>query len=387
MKRDRTGTYFSTAAGGEKVCAFIPDPLPPVPPLSMDGETISLLADAALALGRLSSLRLAPDYNLFLYQYVRKEAVLSSKIEGTQSTLVDLLAHEDDDIPGVPLDDVLEVSNYVQAMEYGKKRLLEDRFPVSSRLIKEIHAVLLTGGRGSDKTPGEFKRTQNWIGGTRPGNASFVPTPPHETQRCMGELDKFINDRGHGLHILVTAGLAHVQFETIHPFLDGNGRIGRMLVPLLLMQEGILDEPCLYLSLYLKRFREEYYARLQAVRMQGDWEGWIKFFLQGVIASARDAVSAAERIMAIYHEDRGHILDQGKSTKAVMRVHECILQRQAANPKKIAALSGLSQPSVMTALRVLESLAIVKESTGRQRNTRYHYIRTCKILNDEIGMF
>jgi Fic family protein len=387
MNRKETGTYHISVAGGENVKAFIPAPLPPLPSLAMDAVLINALADASLAIGRLNSLRLAPDYNLFLYQYVRKEAVLSSRIEGTQSTLTDLLAHEDEDIPGVPYEDVLEVSNYVAAMEYGKKRMMEDGFPLSSRLLREIHSVLLSSGRGSDKAPGAFKRTQNWLGGTRPGNALFVPAPPHETQRCMGELEHFIHDEETGIHSLLKAGLVHVQFETIHPFLDGNGRIGRMLVPLILMQEHILDESTLYLSLYLKTYRTEYYDHLQAVRQTGDWEGWLKFFLNGVRLVALDAVHAADKIQEIYQDDRRRLVEGGKTTKAVMQVHECMLTRQAANPKRIVEVTGLSLPSVMSALRTLESFGIVEEATGRQRNTRYKYSRTCDVLSNEVGNF
>jgi Fic family protein len=387
MKRKNTGEYYMSQTGEEKVRAFIPKPLPPVPPIEMEPKLVNALADTMLALGRLNSLRIAPDYGLFLYQYVRKEAILSSKIEGTQSTLADLLAHEDSDIPGVPLDDVVEVSNYVAAMEYGRKRVMEEGFPISARLMREIHKVLLTTGRGSDKNPGEFKRSQNWLGGTRPGNAQFVPTPPHETARCIGELEQFIHNDQTGLHTLLKAGLVHVQFETIHPFLDGNGRIGRMLVPLMLMQEGILDEPTLYLSLFLKEYRSEYYAHLQAVRETGDWESWLLFFLEGVRLVALDAVHAADSLQDIYQKDRQQLVESGKNSKVVMQVHECMMVRQAANPKRISEQTGLSMPSVMRGLRTLMEMAIVEETTGRQRNTRYKYTETCALLATEIGNF
>lgn len=387
MKRKKSGEHYVLQTGDEPVRAFIPSRLPPEPAIEMGPKLINALADAMLALGRLNSLHMAPDYGLFLYQYVRKEAVLSSKIEGTQSTLTDLLAHEDSDTPGVPLDDVIEVSNYVAAMEYGRQRLQDDDFPISSRLMREIHGVLLSSGRGSDKNPGEFKRSQNWLGGTRPGNAQFVPTPPHETARCVGELEQFIHDDRTGLHVLIKAGLAHVQFETIHPFLDGNGRIGRMLVPLMLMQAGILDEPTLYLSLYLKEYRSRYYDLLQTVRETGDWEAWLLFFLEGVQLVALDAVHAADSIQATYRRDRQRLVDTGKNSKVVMQVHECMMARQAANPKRISEQTGLSVPSVMRGLRTLMELGIMDETTGRQRNTRYRYTETCALLATEIGNF
>ncbi|MEF2145110.1 MAG: Fic family protein [Desulfovibrionaceae bacterium] len=387
MKRETTGEYYLSQTGEEQVRAFIPCPLPPAPAIEMGPKLVNALADTMLALGRLNSLRIAPDYSLFLYQYVRKEAVLSSKIEGTQSTLADLLAHEDADTPGVPLDDVLEVSNYVAAMEYGKKRVMVDGFPISSRLMREIHTVLLTSGRGSDKNPGEFKRSQNWLGGTRPGNAQFVPTPPHETAKCISELEQFIHDDRTGLHTLLKAGLVHVQFETIHPFLDGNGRIGRMLVPLMLMQAGILDESTLYLSLYLKAYRSEYYALLQSVRETGDWESWLLFFLEGVQLVALDAVHVADSIQETYQRDRQKLIESGKNSKVVIQVHECMMVRQAANPKRISAQTGLSMPSVMRGLRSLMDEGIVEETTGRQRNTRYKYTETCAVLANEVGSF
>ena len=301
MRRDATGRHAETVAGGESVQAFVPFPLPPAPPLELTGGRQSLLERATLALGRLDSIALLlPDPQLFLYAYVRREAVLSSQIEGTQSSLSDLLLFELDEQPGVPFDDVVEVSNYVAALEHGMARLREG-FPLCNRLLREMHGRLMARGRGSEKSPGEFRRTQNWIGGTRPGNAHFVPPPPTEVEACMAALEAFIHDRqGAGaLPVLLKAALAHVQFETIHPFLDGNGRIGRLFITLLLASEGLLSEPLLYLSLYLKQHRATYYELLDGVRTKGDWEAWVDFFLEGVEQTAQGAVETARRLVGL----------------------------------------------------------------------------------------
>ena len=257
--------------------AYIPPPLPPRPALDLE-LLYEKLEAANRALGRLDGVTsILPDTPLFLYMYVRKEALLSSQIEGTQSSLSDLLLYESDIAPGVPIDDVLEVSNYVAAMNLGLQRIRE-RVPNSNRLLREIHGVLLSKGRGSRKDPGEFRRSQNWIGGTRPGNARFVPPPPDKVADCMGDLEKYIHEKSKRLPLLIRAALAHVQFETIHPFLDGNGRLGRLLITLMLQAEGVLREPVLYLSLFLKTHRDTYYDLLQQVRKSGDWEVWLEFF-------------------------------------------------------------------------------------------------------------
>ena len=293
MKRGITGRYEVTVVGGERVDTFVPAPLPPRPALDLMGPLQLALERAHLALGRLDSLStLLPDTSLFLYAYVRKEAVLSSQIEGTQSSLADLLLFELDEAPGVPLDDVVEVSNYVAALDHGITRLHE-QFPLSNRLIREIHGVLLSRGRGSGKDPGEFRRSQNWIGGTRPGKARFVPPPHHLVPDCMASLERFLHEEADGLPLLVRAGLAHVQFETIHPFLDGNGRVRRLLVTFMLCHGGVLREPLLYLSLYFKQHREDYYRLLGEVRTSGDWEAWIAFFLEGARHTAEGAVATA----------------------------------------------------------------------------------------------
>src|SRR5450432_3334533 len=259
MKRGETGTYEVTIVGGETVRAFLPRPLPPTPALEFNTELNDLLEQANRAIGRLDGISLLlPDISLFLYAYIRKEAVLSSQIEGTQSSLSDLLLFELDEVPGVPLDDVVEVSNYVAALDHGLTRLREG-FPLSNRLIREIHGVLLSRGRGSGKDPGEFRRSQNWVGGTRPGNSAFVPPPHTAVPECMTALERFLHADDDGLPVLARAGLSHLQFETIHPFLDGNGRVGRLLITLLLCHAGVLRDPLLYLSLYLKERRPDYY--------------------------------------------------------------------------------------------------------------------------------
>ncbi len=282
MRRDAPGVYENTAMAGESVRAFVPNPLPPKPALQLEDRTREILDAALLALGRLDGVSSQlPDTHLFLHSYVRKEAVLSSQIEGTQSTLSDLLLYEIDEAPGVPMNDVVEVSNYVRAMEHGLKRVRGD-LPLSNRLIREVHGILLSRGRGHGKSPGEFRRSQNWIGGTRPGTTRFVPPPPRRVGEAMGDLERFLHDQPTRTPALLKAALAHVQFETIHPFLDGNGRVGRLLVTLLLCTEGVLHEPMLYLSLYLKQHRGRYYELLDEVRRYGEWEAWVEFFAEGV---------------------------------------------------------------------------------------------------------
>ena len=294
--RQETGRYEVRRLRGELVRAFIPNPLPPTPSLVLEGPLQQSLERTTLALGRLDTISvLLPQPSLFIYAYVRKEAVLSSQIEGIQASISDLLRFEEEGAVGAPLEDVVEVSNYVRALEHGLERM-RGGFPLSNRLLREIHGVLLSRGRGSDKLPGEFRRSQNWIGGTRPGNAVFVPPPPTEIERCMGDLERFLHSEADGLPWLVRAALAHVQFETIHPFLDGNGRVGRLLITLLLCHAGVLREPLLYLSLYLKQNRIAYYNQLEEVRRTGAWEKWLDFFLEGVRVTSESAVATAQRL-------------------------------------------------------------------------------------------
>ncbi|MBK8232825.1 MAG: Fic family protein [Candidatus Eisenbacteria bacterium] len=349
MKRSPTGRYELSGFGGETVRAFIPAPLPPDPPLAFEGNLQRTLELAALAVGRLDGVAtLLPEKYLCLYSYVRKEAVLSSQIEGTQSSLSDLLLFELDEAPGVPLDDVVEVSNYVAALEHGLARLREG-FPLSSRLIREIHGVLLTGARGSGKMPGEFRQSRNWIGGSRPANAAFVPPPHAAVPECMGALERFLHAEDDGLAMLVRAGLAHVQFETIHPFLDGNGRLGRLLITFLLCHAGILSEPLLYLSLYFKRNRAAYYELLDRVRRDGDWEAWLDFFLDGVRVTAESAASTAERLAGMFQMDRAKVASTGRRAGSGLRVHDALKARPITSLTAICTATGLSFPAAGSA--------------------------------------
>ena len=384
MERGPTGTYQAAIIGGESVRAFLPSALPPVPPLHLAGETQRLLENAVLAVGRLDGVAThLPDVPLFLYAYVRKEAVLSSQIEGTQSSLSDLLLFEMNEAPGVPLDDVTEVSNYVAALEHGLTRLREG-FPLSDRLFREVHGVLLSRGRGSGKDPGEFRRTQNWIGGSRPGNDAFVPPPHTAVPECMKALEKFLHARNDGISEIVRAGLAHVQFETIHPFLDGNGRIGRLLVTLLLCDAGVLREPLLYLSLYFKQHRATYYELLGRVRQDGDWEAWMEFFLEGVRATATGAVETSQRLARMFQADRGLISSRGRRAASALRVHDVLKARPITSLAAISRTTGLSFPTASSATKLLIELGIARELTGKRRNQLFAYDRYLKTLNEGI---
>lgn len=381
MHRGHTGRYETTAVAGERVRAFVPTPLPPKPPLRIDGALERQLALAHLALGRLDSIStLLPDTQLFLYTYVRKEAVLSSRIEGTQSSLSDLLLFEINEAAGVPMDDVVQVSNYVAALEHGLTRL-RSGFPLSNRLIRDIHGVLLSRGRGSGKQPGHFRRSQNWIGGSRPGNATFVPPPSHAVQDCMSKLERFLHDDG-GPPDLVRAGLAHVQFETIHPFLDGNGRVGRLLITLLLCNAQVLSEPLLYLSLYLKQHRSQYYDLLDAVRRTGDWETWMAFFLDGVRETADGAVAAARRLTKLFGADHERIVAAGRRAGSMLRVHDALKARPVATLPAIARRTHLTPPTVGAAMDELVELGVARELTGRRRDRVFSYAAYLTIVNE-----
>ncbi|CAN5705466.1 Fic family protein [soil metagenome] len=367
-----------SASSDEPYWAIVPRPLPPHD-LRLD-DLQGLLEKASQSLGRLDGIAtILPDTQLFLYMYVRKEAVLSSQIEGTQSSLSDLLLYESEEAPGVPLDDVQEVSNYVAAMNYGLQRL-RDGFPLSLRLIKEIHEVLMTGARGGTKAPGEFRRTQNWVGGTRPGNATYVPPPPDRVVDCMSDLDKYLHNKGDKLPLLIRAALVHHQFETIHPFLDGNGRLGRLLITLLFCTQGALSEPVLYLSLYLKTHRQEYYAQLQQVRETGNWESWLDFFLIGVHDIALQATDAAREILGMIQTDRAKIANIGRGAGSALQVHQYLEKKPLiVIPEMVKAL-GLSTPTVTAALQNLERIAIVREVTGKQRGRIFVYDAYLKLL-------
>lgn len=382
MDRGFTGRFEITRVGGEEVRAFVPNALPPHPPLELSGGRQRLLEHATLALGRLDSITtLLPDPQLFLYAYVRREAVLSSQIEGTQSSLSDLLLFELDEAPGVPLDDVVEVSNYVAALEHGMVRLRAG-FPLSNRLIREMHEQLLARGRGSEKQPGEFRRSQNWIGGTRPGNAHFVPAPPELVSDLMSALERTFHDPDAEYPVLVNAALAHVQFETIHPFLDGNGRIGRLLIPLLLHDAGVLQQPLLYLSLYFKQHRNEYYRLLDRVRTVGDWESWLDFFFEGVATTATSAVDAAQRLATRFKEDSARVQTSGRSAATMLRVLQAMHERPVITLNEVSRRTGLSFPTSAKGMKSLVDAGLVRELTGYRRNRVFAYDRYLAIMGE-----
>ncbi len=382
MNRGITGRYEVTVAGGEAVRAFIPAPLPPVPPLDLAVLQVRM-EKAQIALGRLDGLSgLLPDIKLFLYTYIRKEAVLSSQIEGTQSSLSDLLRFESDRIPGIPVNDVVEVSNYAAALQHGLKRL-HGGFPLCSRLIREMHEVLLSGSRGHHQTPGEFRRSQNWIGGHRPGIARFVPPPTPAVADCISDLERFIHTDDDGLPLLLRTALAHVQFETIHPFLDGNGRIGRLLIAVMLHHGGSLHNPLLYLSLYFKQHRDDYYRLLNEVRKSGDWEAWLAFFLDGVAETAENAVDTAQRLMTLFQEDQTRIKQlAGHAVNSALRMHQALREHPLASLRELAGRAGISFPAGGAAIRTLENADIVRELTGKKRNRLFAYERYLAILNE-----
>lgn len=385
MRRDATGRYEITSTAGEAVLAFVPAPLPPKPPVVLEGPLQTLHEKALLACGRLDGVSsLLPDPELFLYTYVRREALLSSQIEGTQSSLSDLLLFELEEAPGVPFDDVVEVSSYVAGLEHGLTRHAEG-FPLSSRLLREIHARLLARGRGADRLPGEFRRSQNWIGGTRPGNASFVPPPPGLVEDCMAALEQFIHGGPQGEHtlpVLVRAALAHVQFETIHPFLDGNGRLGRLLIVLMLIEAGVLGQPLLYLSLFFKQHRSRYYELLDGVRQNGDWEAWIDFFLEGVESTASGAVATAQRLLELFRVDEARLMGLGRSGVSVQQCYRALRRRPLTSINQLRELSGLSFPTASKAIETLVGLGIAREITGGRRNRLFAYDAYLAILSE-----
>jgi Fic family protein len=381
MKRDLQGHYVAISTLGEEAQSFVPAPLPPKPPIEWTPDLRSKFDQAHLALGRLDSLStFLPDISLLIYMYIRKEAVLSSMIEGTQSSLSDLLLFELDSEPGVPLDDVREVSNYVAALDYGVKRLAEG-FPLSLRLIKETHGMLLAKGRGSRQTPGEFRRTQNWIGGTRPGNAVFVPPPADKVLECMGKLELFLHDQPELTPALLKAALTHVQFETIHPFLDGNGRIGRLLITLLLYEQKMLREPMLYLSLYFKTHRQYYYELLNGVRLSGNWEAWLDFFAEAVIVTATQAVETSRQLIDLASKDRDRISGLGRAAASTLQVHRALMGRPITASGWLVEKTGITPATVNKCLGHLERLGIVRELTSRKRNRVFNYTGYLDIMN------
>ena len=380
MHRNSSGTYRSSTFAGEETQAFVPAPLPPDPPILLDAALQRSLEAATLALGRLDAISsLLPNPAIFLYAYIRKEAVLSSQIEGTQSSLSDLLMFERKEAPGVPLHDAVEVSNYVAALERGLQ-LMQNGLPPCIRLLREVHAVLLSRSQDSGKTPGDFRRSQNWIGGTRPGNAVFVPPPHTDVPNCMAALERFLNERE--FPALIRAALAHVQFETIHPFLDGNGRVGRLLIALLLHDAGALRQPLLYLSLYFKQHRTEYYRQLNEVRLTGDWESWLAFFLEGVEETATGAVDTCRRIDELLAADGARLEGAGRRSNSLLRVHDALSSQVIVSLTDVHTITGMSLPTAASAMQTLVELGIAREITGRRRNRLFAYNAYLAILSE-----
>lgn len=367
--RRLTGEYERSTVAGEEVKAFVPFPLPPRdPPLDLDGELASLLAHAREQVRLLDVAGdLVPSIEWFVYAFVRKEAVLSAQIEGTQATLMDLLEIEASG--EAPIDaNVEEVCGYVDALNYAWDELGRDAgLPISMRLLSETHRRLLSGARGAQKQPGEVRRSQNWIGGTRPGNARFVPPPPHRLGQLLGELERAVHDES-DLPPLVRVGLLHVQFETLHPYLDGNGRLGRLLITLLLRHWGLLTRPLLYLSLFLKTHRDEYYRRLSAVRTEGDWEGWLAFFLEGAAVVAAEAVATARQLHAIVGDSRARLLARDDATVFSLRLFELLPRHPIVTVNRVVDLLDCSRPAAAKAMRVLEAADVLHALDSRKKN-------------------
>ncbi|MBN8515404.1 Fic family protein [Accumulibacter sp.] len=384
MQRPPPGQYVTLSTAEEPYQAFVPAPLPPVPPLAWTPALRRRFDDALVALGRLDAITaLLPNAALLLYSFVRKEAVLSSQIEGTQSSLADLLLFEIDEQPGVPLDDAHEVSRYVAALEKGLA-LLRSGLPLCSRLLCEMHAVLLDHPRGRGKAPGEIRSSAVWIGGTRPGNAAFVPPPANALPACLAAFERFLNDQPEATSPLLKAALAHVQFETIHPFLDGNGRIGRLLIVLQLVADGVLREPLLYPSLFFKTHRSLYYELLNEVRLRGDWERWLDFFAEGVQASAAQALVTAHALLALVNADRDRIATLGRAASSALVVHLALQRQPLATSTALVKAAGLTAATVNKSLGHLSALGIVAELTQRQRGRVFSYRRYVELLNADL---
>ena len=369
-----TGQYRIVSTLGEEVRAFVPFPLPPGdPPLAFDGRTIGLhdAADAALARLLIAG-AMVPSTEWFLFGFVRKEAVITSRIEGTQATLRDVVTFEATGRSELP-DDVREICSYVKALAHAREQIADpDGLPLSIRLLRDTHRILMQGVRGEGKGPGEVRRSQNWIGGTRPSNAHFVPPPPEEVPEVLSALERWLYEDS-DLPPLVRAGLAHAQFETIHPFLDGNGRIGRLLIALLIEHWGLLDRPLLYLSLAFRHSQQEYYARLTAVREEGDWEAWTTYFLACVRDAAEDGIRVAEALHSVVARDRRRLLASEHATVAAVRLLDLLPSHPVVNAAMVGELLELTAPAARKAIELLESLAVLAEITGRQRGRFYSY--------------
>ncbi len=379
-----TGHYRITRVGDEKVRAFIPAPLPPAKPsLAVDHSMASLLASAMTSIGQLSiAADMVPNAQWFLYGFVRKEALITSQIEGTQATLRDVMAFEAGQKAQRP-DDVQEVCNYVNALEYARKEMSRPKgLPLATRLLCEAHKRLMKRGRGSDKQPGELRQSQNWIGGTRPGNARFVPPPHMDVPDALSALEKWIHSSD-SLPPLIRVGLAHVQFETIHPFLDGNGRIGRLLITLLVEHWDLLRSPLLYLSVAFKRHQAEYYARLAAVRTDGDWEGWTRFFLECVREAANDGVAAAQRVFALVSRDRLTLTNDRSATIPAVRLYELLGKHPMLTLAQTVKLLRVSKPTAIKAINALQKTGVLRETTGKLRDRVYAYHGYLQLLTDD----
>ena len=379
--RGRVGDYVATSTQNERVEAYLPPRLPTEQPVEII-PLLPLLEEANQALGRLEGVSsILPDPPLFIYMYVKKEALLSSQIEGTQSSLSDLLIYENADAGGAELDDVREVSNYVDALYYGLERLRGD-FPLSLRLLREIHGILLNSGRGHTKAPGEFRTSQNWIGGTRPSTAVFVPPPPDQLMACLDDFEKFLHADIPGMPVLARAGIAHLQFESIHPFLDGNGRIGRLLITLMLCDAGILTEPLLYLSLFLKTHREIYYDLLQRVRTTGDWEAWLEFFFEGIRDTSNQAAETARLLIDLFAKDKIAIEGLGRPAASALRVHQALQIKPILSPTQAAKRTNVSYPTAASALERLTDLGILAGDPETKWGKIYSYDRYLAILSE-----
>lgn len=383
----KTGTYRITAAGGEQIRAFVPRVLPPAnPPLVLGDELTRRLSEACAALQRLAIAgAMVPSADWFLYGFVRKEAVVSSQIEGTQATLQDVLTFEATQQASRPAD-VREVCNYVEALTYARREIARSEgLPLSTRLLCQAHKRLMKGARGAGKQPGRLRGAQNWVGGSRPGEASFVPPPPDVVPEAMSALERWIH-ADDPLPALVRAGLAHVQFETIHPFLDGNGRIGRLLITLLVEHWKLLPSPLLYLSLAFKRRQQEYYERLSAVRTQGDWEGWTAFFLECVREAADHGVAVAQRLFALLGEHRRKLLKRTGVTITAVQLLEQLPLHSVVTLPRVIDLLRTTKPTASKAIKTLRAARILRETTGRKRDRVYAYYDYLQVLTeDEVG--
>ena len=380
-----TGQFVESTTLGETVRAFVPQPLPPEPRLEYTAQISELLQQATMCLSELRmASHLVPNPDLFNYAFVRKEAILSSQIEGVQATLTDLLTYEAD--PEQESADLQEVCNYLDALQFGRKQLGDPKgLPLSLRLIREMHKRLMRGVRGASKQPGEFRNSQNWIGGTRPGNATFVPPPPAEMKDCLRLLENFIHGEK-SENSLVNIALIHVQFETIHPFLDGNGRLGRLLIALLLESSGLLDARLLYLSLHFKRHQQEYYSRLDAVRVDGDWEGWIKFFLEGICVSSGEAIQTSQQLFRLFNRDRKRLLSSPKVVVPAIRLFEELPSHPVLTINQVVKLLKTTKPTAAKAVDVLMKNGILEETTGAKRNRMFGYRKYLQVLKTESGV-